>query len=346
MKILQLKFIPAQFLFWTIFTIYVRLPEYFSGYEVTNHLIDSLLTFGCGIVLSSGYHYTLKRIQFDYTASVKIVTAISLGSLVTLSIYTGIYYWIYWDTFIVEAERNNVSKIAYFISILLGAIVLVIPWFLCYHFFVFFRFYLQSEKDRLEAQNAVTRLQLSNVISKMNPHFLFNTLNTMKWLVNQSSEQTRGAIDQLSDILRYNIQANDSMKTIGEELEIVQKYLAIEKMRFEDRLTYSFDVKEQVKTQKMSPFIMLNLVENAIKHSVSKREESCFIHIEVFDSNGKVIIRMANTGTLNERITFGVGLKSIQFLLKKQFQDDGSINIIQKMDDVVEVTVNFPSHVA
>jgi hypothetical protein len=55
---------------------------------------------------------------------------------------------------------------------------------------------------------------------------------------------------------------------------------------------------------------------------------------------------MANTGNLNERITFGVGLKSIQFLLKKQFQDDGSINIIQKMDDVVEVTVNFPSHVA
>lgn len=347
MKILQLKFIPAQILFWTIFTMYLTLPEYFSGYDETNYFIDSLLTFGCGIILSSGHHYTLKRIQFDYTSSVKIVTAIFFGSLITLFIYAGIFCWIYWDTFIiVEAERNNVSKIAYFISVLIGGIVPVIPWYLCYHFFVFFRIYLRSEKNRLEAQNAARKLQLMNVISKMNPHFLFNTLNTVKWLVNKSSEEARRAIDQLSDILRYNIQENDSMKTIGEELEIVQKYLTIEKMRFEDRLTYSFDIEEQVKAQKVIPFIMVNLVENAIKHSVSKLEESCHIRMVVEESDSKISIRITNTGKLKPTATIGIGLKSIEVLLKNQFQDDGSVNIIQKTDDLVEVTVNFPVYVA
>lgn len=346
MKILQLKFIPAQILFWTIFTMYLNLPEYFSGYDETNYFIDSLVTFGCGIILSSAYHYTLKRIQFDYTSSVKIVTAIFFGSLITLFIYAGIFYGIYWDTFIVEAERNNVSKIAYFISVLIGGIVPVIPWYLCYHFLVFYRIYLQSEKNRLEAQNALSKLQLMNVISKMNPHFLFNTLNTVKWLVNKSSEEARRAIDQLSDIFRYNIQENDSMKTIGEELEIVHKYLTIEKIRFEDRLTYSFDIEEQVKTQKVIPFIMLNLVENAIKHGVSKLEESCHIRMVVKESDGKIIIRITNTGKLNPKATIGIGLKSIGDLLKIHIQDDSSVKIIQKTDDLVEVTVNYSVYVA
>jgi signal transduction histidine kinase len=346
MKILQLKFIPAQILFWSIFTMYLTLPEYFSGYDETNYFIDSLLTFGCGIILSSGYHYTLKRIQFDYTSSVKIVTAIFFGSLITLFIYTAITYAIYWDKIIAETKRNQVSNIAFFISSSVGAIVVVIPWYLCYHLVVFIRIYLQFEKNKLEAENALTKLQLTNVISKMNPHFLFNTLNTVKWLVNQNSSEARRAIDQLSDILRYNIQENDSMKTIGEELEIVQKYLTIEKMRFEDRLTYSFDIEKQVKTKKVIPFIMVNLVENAIKYSISKLEESCHIQIVVCESDSKINIRVSNTGRLNPTATVGIGLKSIEVLLKNQFKDDGSVNIIQKTDNLVEVTVNFPIYVA
>lgn len=346
MKILQLKFIQAQLLFWSIFTMYLILPEYFSGYNETNHLIDALLTFGCGILLSSGYHYTLKRLQFDYSSSVKIVTAIFFGSLITLFIYTAISYAIYWDKILAETERNHVSNIAFFISSSVGAIVVVIPWYLCYHLVVFIRIYLQSEKNKLEAENALTKLQLTNVISKMNPHFLFNTLNTVKWLVNQNSSEARRAIDQLSDILRYNIQENDTMKTIGEELEIVQKYLTIEKIRFEDRLTYSFDIKKQIKTQKVIPFIMLNLVENAIKHGVSKLEEKCHIHMLIQESDGKIIIRITNTGKLDPAASIGIGLKSIDVLLKNRFHDDSSVNIIQKTDNLVEVTVNFPIYVA
>jgi LytS/YehU family sensor histidine kinase len=118
----------------------------------------------------------------------------------------------------------------------------------------------------------VKELELQTIKAHINPHFIFNSLNSIRALVDENPERARKAVTELSNILRSSLQS-DKMETVSlqKELSIVKDYLALEYMRFEDRLKIVYDIDEDTLDRPVPPMMLQTLVENAIKHGISKQ---------------------------------------------------------------------------
>lgn len=143
-------------------------------------------------------------------------------------------------------------------------------WFLIYIVY----HYLENRKDqldRLKLESTVKELELKTIKSHINPHFIFNSLNSIRALVDENPERARTAITELSNILRSSMQAEKSETvSLQRELDIVTDYLALEHMRFEERLKVELDIDQDTLTQQVPPMMLQTLVENSIKHGISK----------------------------------------------------------------------------
>ena len=129
-----------------------------------------------------------------------------------------------------------------------------------------------NELDRLKLETTVKELELKTIKSHINPHFIFNSLNSIRALVDENPKRARRAITELSNILRSSMQAEKSETvTLEKELDIVKDYLALEQMRFEERLKIELEIDEDTLQQPVPPMMLQTLVENAIKHGISKQ---------------------------------------------------------------------------
>jgi len=175
----------------------------------------------------------------------------------------------------------------------------------------------KDELDRLYLEKTVKDLELKTIKSHINPHFIFNSLNSIRALVDENPNRARTAITELSNILRSSLQV-EKMETVPlrKELDIVRDYLALEQMRFEERLQVEMEIDEDSLSQSLPPMMLQTLVENAIKHGISKRINGGTIKIisRMTDSNFELIIQ--NTGSLSKEFKDGFGFKSTRDRLK------------------------------
>jgi two-component system LytT family sensor kinase len=119
--------------------------------------------------------------------------------------------------------------------------------------------------------------QLKNLTAQLNPHFLFNSLNSIKALVVENPESARRAIDLLSDLLRTSLYGReDALISIKNELAMVKDYLELEKMRMEDRLEVDIEVDNELLAVQIPPLCIQTLVENSIKHGIDKQKKRRF----------------------------------------------------------------------
>jgi LytS/YehU family sensor histidine kinase len=181
----------------------------------------------------------------------------------------------------------------------------------------------KDEVDRLNLEKTVKDLELKTIKSHINPHFIFNSLNSIRALVEENPKRARTAITELSNILRSSLQV-EKMETVPlqKELDIVKDYLALEQMRFEERLKVQFDIDEDTLPQRVPPMMLQTLVENAIKHGISKRINGGTIKIisRFTDKDFELIVQ--NSGNLEKKSSEGFGFKSTRDRLK--FLCDGN----------------------
>lgn len=178
---------------------------------------------------------------------------------------------------------------------------------------------LQKVKEKELAQERLEKellaAQLKNLQSQVNPHFLFNTLNSIAALIASNPRQAEKTVEQLADLFRYALECNHgSSISLAEEIKIIEDYLAIEKVRFGSRLTYRVCIDPQVSNFPIPPLLLQPLVENAIKHGINKREENGEVLIQVGPLDGKMELRVENDGPpLSQELTSsGVGLNNME----------------------------------
>ena len=124
-----------------------------------------------------------------------------------------------------------------------------------------------QELDTIKLEALVRQLEVQTIKAHINPHFIFNSLNGIKALIDEDPERARDAISQLSKILRSSLSAEKAETVVFEkELEIVKAYLDLESMRFEERLQVEFAIDEATLNSQVPPMMLQTLVENAIKH--------------------------------------------------------------------------------
>ncbi len=170
-------------------------------------------------------------------------------------------------------------------------------------------------KSGLEIKNK--EMQISLLKSQINPHFLFNTLNSISTLVGSDKDRARRVIGQLSDVFRYALESHSGqLVRISDELDFIGNYIRIQQVRFGERLRYVEDVSEAVVKQEIPPMILQPLVENAVKYGIAPKEEGGTITLTIRPIGEGIYFRVSDDGlgihakkVLDGQST-GVGLKN------------------------------------
>ena len=225
-------------------------------------------------------------------------------------------------------------------------IILLSIWLLIYVVWHYVDKNRRDQLDKLRLEGMVKSLELKTIKSHINPHFIFNALNSIRALVDENPTRARSAITELSNILRSSLQA-EKQETVPlqQELDIVNDYLALEHMRFEERLKIKFNIDEDTLTQQIPPMMLQTLVENAIKHGISKDINGGVIQIcsRYVDNHHELTVQ--NTGHLKQLQTInstGFGIKSTQERLNLLYNKKARFEIKNIEGNMVESKIIMP----
>jgi hypothetical protein len=202
----------------------------------------------------------------------------------------------------------------------------------------------KQQLDTLRLESLVKELELQTIKAHINPHFIFNSLNSIRALVDENPKRARAAVTELSNILRSSMQS-DKMETVSleKELGIVKDYLALENMRFEDRLKIEYHVDDDTLDQPVPPMMLQTLVENAIKHGISKQINGGVVKVFSDFKNNYHELIVQNTGYLNGfKDSEGFGLSSTTNRLSLLYGDKAKFEIKQMTPSLVEAKVMIP----
>jgi sensor histidine kinase YesM len=205
--------------------------------------------------------------------------------------------------------------------------------------------YVNNYNRNLKLEAMVNEFELNKLKSQLNPHFIFNALNSVKALVDEDPERAKDSIYQLSSILRSSLMM-DKKKVIPmeEELDIVKNYLALEGTRFEERLKVAYHVAPEALRFLVPPMMLQTLVENGIKHGISNYKDGGTISLSAQVEQGNLRIQIRNTGQLGgqKQPGTGYGLRSTTQRLNLLYDKGASFSVANENSDTVLTELVIP----
>ena len=231
------------------------------------------------------------------------------------------------------------------IILTLENIWLILPCFFFYHLYRFTTIYQERKQRTLDAENQLQISELENLKKQLNPHFLFNALNSIKALTISDGKQARESIIQLSDLLRLSLNLGEQQRaTLGEELKLAKNYLALEKLRFDNRLVYEFIIEPDLDNVLIMPMSLNTLLENAVKHGIGQLKSGGKIIISASTDQGIVTIKVENSGSYDPKPKSnegGIGLDNLHKRLVLQYGEKASFTI-KNEDKMVKSVIKMP----
>jgi LytS/YehU family sensor histidine kinase len=205
----------------------------------------------------------------------------------------------------------------------------------------------QKQKEKtLKAMSVAKDAQLQMLRYQLNPHFLFNALNSIRTLVYEDKEKTDQVITDLSEFLRYSLADQDERHvSIEDEIEVMKNYLRIQKTRFEEKLKIKITIDEKILNFKIPCFLFHPLVENAMKYGIETSPPPLEISITGQMLNDSVSIKVQNSGVMskpNDSTCNGTGLKNVKMRLNNYFPERNSFELYEDSGNVcAEITINM-----
>lgn len=196
----------------------------------------------------------------------------------------------------------------------------------------------------IEQKNMLTQAELKLVQAQINPHFLFNALNTIIAIIRRDSDRARDLLMHLSNFFRKNLKRTGDLATLEEELNHVHSYLVIEKARFEDRLQLEMDIDPQLLTLRLPVFTLQPIVENAIKHGISNIMGQGMIKLSVVRKGASVIIKVEdNGGCYKDENRKGLGMSLVSKRIRNLCGEEHGLSVSCEPDMKTVVTITLPA---
>jgi sensor histidine kinase YesM len=310
--------------------------------NIVSVVIESIVGYCITLLLSTLYGY-YRRLRLGRLGIV-------LATLVTLAVASILYATI-------DAFSFSITKLAtpgINMTLLLGTIFLnftVLAGWSALYFGINFYLIVERQIDELQAlESQASTAQLAMLRYQLNPHFLFNTLNSISTLVLlKQTERANVMLSRLSSFLRYTL-ANEptASVTLEQEVETLKLYLEIEKMRFEDRLRPSFDIDPRVDKARLPSLLLQPLIENAIKYAVTPQEEGAEIAVSARLAGDRVQIAVSDTGPglqagkSRPNLSTGVGIANIRERLAQTYGPDHRFETRSKPGTGFRVEIEIP----
>lgn len=329
---------------WSIFII-LNLIFYSAQNEVNyQEIIYHILLIPSGIFITHQYRRIIIRFNWLKKSTVtQIILALISSSL------AGIMFFIfqYFINALVYQSLSEIQLLQALANILNFSFVFIF-WSLIYFSFHFLNNYKKSEIQTLKWQANIKEIELNKIKSQLNPHFMFNALNSIRALIAENPDKARDAVSALSNILRSTlVLEQNKLIPFTEELKIVSDYLELEKIRFEERLTYSLHADACARDYQVPPLLLQTLVENGIKHGISKLTTGGKIELQTVckDSGMEIIISNSGNYSSEQKSETGLGLRNINDRLENAFGKSAYFSIRNTENDTVTAKVFIPKFI-
>ena len=216
----------------------------------------------------------------------------------------------------------------------LNGTITLAGWHCVYFFYHLFDRFNRSEIERLRLAGNVKEAELRALKSQVNPHFIFNSLNSLRALIDEDPARARETVTRLANLLRYSLQSGQ-LETVAfeDELRIVNDYLALEQVRHEERLRVRLDIAPETLGLPIPPMLLQTLVENAVKYGISTRPDGGEIAIIARRENNSLCLQVTNPGqiatspTKTSAASTGVGLRNAAERLRLLFGDRATLQL-------------------
>ncbi len=212
----------------------------------------------------------------------------------------------------------------------------------------YYKNFREREMRASQLETQLTKARLKALKSQLQPHFLFNTMHSISALILTDTSAADKMITRLGDFLRISLDNEDLQFTaLNREIEFVNGYLEIEKVRFEDRLSLCFDIASDSLDAQVPHLLLQPLVENAVRHGIARRTGGGKLGISAHKENGKLHIKIKDNGpgltdTERERLRGGLGLRATRERLQTIYGDEQRFEIRSAVDGGVEVEMWIP----
>ncbi len=324
---------PKSILLYLLFVLaiavlYINLIS-LEGKASFNILLVDAIAFNLLIAaLGLSFWYSSVYLSIENNRITKIIlTHFGGGLLISI-------VWLVLGYFVVISIINDTESFGdFFIKTIKSRFIIgILSYFLLTAFYYVVIYYSDFQERTLketELKNLVTEAELRSLKFQINPHFIFNSLNSMSALTEIDPKKAKQMIIKLADFLRYTLANNDRQKnTLNEELKNIKLYLDIEKIRFDDKFIYVEELHEECGKTEIPSMILQPLFENAIKHAVYETLDSVTIKLTCKKQDDFLKITLCNNfeGESHKKGA-GVGLKNIKDRLSLIYQQDNLMEI-------------------
>lgn len=331
----------AQFSGWLVLFGLTVFVNYQANSLTTNAFLEITCLITTAFLVSHLFRILIikrKIIQKPFKDQWPFVLLLLLIGSVVVSFAQGLVSYLFNEKSIQEEFRIALITV-YFIN---WAIIYTV-WLMLY------LFYQTLEKQRLKVIEELKlkalqhEIELNNLRSQLNPHFMFNSMNSIRALIDENPVSAKLAVTKLSGILRNSLQfSKRNFVSLREEIELVKDYLFLEKIRFEERLVFDFDLAEEIMDHPFPPLMLQTIVENAIKHGISKLPNGGHVNIKGMVQDDQLLLTVTNTGKLLAAPNInGIGVENTIKRLHLLFGDDAKMQISEQNDEVV-CTLSIP----
>lgn len=321
---------------WALLSLLIFSASVFSNQKVNfgSVIISASCFFIFGMILSHFMRYFFIRMNWLNVRLPKLMVRVLLTSILVSIIMSFLNILVshlisgaYIQLYLVEFSLDVFATLVFFIL-----------WNSVYFTFHFFQRSKEQEVSNLKLTASHNEIELKNLRSQLNPHFLFNSLNSIRALVDIEPELAKESITKLSHLLRKSlVLGSEKLVTLEDELAVVQDYLDLEKVRFEERLIIHHDINDRLNVIKIPPFAIQTLVENALKHGVSKLINGGEVWIRTMESETTYCIEVENTGVLvpNTQKSTGIGVANTIRRLELQYKGKSHFELFQTENNTV-----------
>lgn len=335
MKSSRYLYWSAQILGWVLYGILIFLAFYVEDpREINSTLFLHITSFISFAILST---HLMRRLFFKWNwLDMKLPPL--FPRIIISSFICGIIVATATNITALLINRHDASSISFlkiFIEILANT-VLILFWNALYFTYHFFSKSRKQELNNLTLEASRNEIELKNLRTQLNPHFLFNSLNSIRALIEIEPVKAKNSVTALSNLLRKSLMmGKHNLVSLEDEIEMVSNYLDLEKIRFEERLVVKWDLDEKIKDFLIPPFSIQMLVENAIKHGISTLIKGGEICIKTKKNEESIVITVENSGILKKEVDLGIGIENTQRRLALQYNGNAHFDIKQEESKVI-----------